>query len=798
MWNQWLLRNQRPAALATAAIGGLLGASYLYARGDDRSRRLRSWLTPAVYADAQVAPSTSASPPNGGRPSPFWKPPSRKEMLNMLQGKMREGEDSPAGGEVFDLLVIGGGATGAGVALDAATRGLRVAMVERDDFSAGTSSRSTKLVHGGVRYLEKAFWELDKEQYNLVKEALHERKTFLKIAPYLSIQLPIMIPVYKWWQLPYFWGGCKAYDFLAGKQGLESSYLLMRGKAVEAFPMLKKEHLKGALVYYDGQHNDSRMNVAIALTAISYGAVVANHAEVTSLIKEPEDGQEPVVRGAMVRDQLTGQEFPVRARGVINATGPFCDRILKMDSPRAQDIVAPSSGVHIILPKYYSPDNMGLIDPNTSDGRVIFFLPWQGHTIAGTTDSPTQISTNPVPQEEEIQWILDEVRGYLSPDIKVRRGDVLAAWSGIRPLVRDPNAKSTAGLVRSHMLYTSPSKLLTIAGGKWTTYRNMAEETVDLAIKEFNLKPRNGCVTTDTKLIGSHAYSENLFIKLIQSFGLETVVAHHLAADYGDRAWAVCTMAEPTGERFPIFGKRISPMHPYLVAEIRYAVKNEYACTIVDVLARRTRLAFVNAQAALESIPLVADVMGKDLGWDEATKHQQMRDAEEFLHAMGLPHGLELGKPFTSDSHQPSVLPSSVPAAIIPARTAADASEAEGKSSSFASYAPMFQAISMRYNQGQFHPEEIGHFLAAFNEYDRQSNGSIHRDDLMAVLSSLGLHMRKDQYDAMLDQFQLAKSNVIEFEDYLDIMGYIKESQYATAKPATFQRIPTHRSGGGV
>ncbi|KAJ1971357.1 mitochondrial glycerol-3-phosphate dehydrogenase, partial [Dimargaris cristalligena] len=300
-----------------------------------------------------------------------------------------------------------------------------------------------------------------------------------------------------WWQLPYFWSGCKAYDILAGKQGLESSYLLTRGKALEAFPMLKKDRLKGALVYYDGQHNDSRMNVAIALTAISHGAVVTNHTEVLSLVKDQAtsngDSSESAVRGAVVRDTLTGKEFTVRAKGVINATGPFTDAILKMDQPQSADIVAPSSGVHIILPKYYSPDNMGLIDPNTSDGRVIFFLPWQGHTIAGTTDSPTQVTANPLPKEEEIQWILDEVRGYLSADIKVRRGDVLAAWSGIRPLVRDPAAKNTAGLVRSHMLYVSPSRLLTIAGGKWTTYRNMAEETVDLAIREFNLKPANGC-----------------------------------------------------------------------------------------------------------------------------------------------------------------------------------------------------------------------------------------------------------------------------------------------------------------
>ncbi|KAJ1948255.1 mitochondrial glycerol-3-phosphate dehydrogenase, partial [Dispira parvispora] len=316
-----------------------------------------------VYADSDAGNDQST------RPNLFWKPPSRSEMLNMLKGLSKDGQTQPTDQGEFDLLVIGGGATGSGVALDAATRGLKVAMVERDDFSAGTSSRSTKLVHGGVRYLEKAFWELDREQYNLVKEALHERKTFLEIAPYLSQQLPIMIPVYKWWQLPYFWAGCKAYDLLAGKQGLESSYLLTRGKAIEAFPMLKQDKLKGALVYYDGQHNDSRMNVAIALTAISHGAVVSNHMEVTELLKKPGPKGQELICGAKVRDSLTGEEFTVRAKGVVNATGPFTDSILRMETPTSQDIVAPSSGVHIILPKYYSPDHMGLIDPNTSDGR---------------------------------------------------------------------------------------------------------------------------------------------------------------------------------------------------------------------------------------------------------------------------------------------------------------------------------------------------------------------------------------------------------------------------------------------
>ncbi|CAD6445352.1 4d537ed5-aa0e-40c9-8af4-d28013ac3b3b [Sclerotinia trifoliorum] len=562
--------------------------------------------------------------------------------------------------DVYDLLVIGAGATGAGVALDAATRGLKVAVVERDDFSSGTSSKSTKLVHGGVRYLEKAVWELDYNQYALVKEALRERKYFLDTAPHLSSWLPIMLPLDKWWKAPYYWAGTKAYDFLAGSEGIETSYFLTRSKALDAFPMLKKDNLVGALVYYDGAHNDSRMNVSLAMTAALYGGTVVNHLEVTGLEKDA-NGK---LCGATVRDLIdekdgkTSKEFKIRAKGVINATGPFCDSIRKMDDEGVKEIVAPSSGVHVILPGYYSPQKMGLIDPKTSDGRVIFFLPWQGNTIAGTTDSPTKISYNPVASEEEIDWILSEIRRYLAPDINVRRGDVLAAWSGIRPLVKDPNAKNTESLVRNHLINISPSGLLTCAGGKWTTYRQMAEECVDEAISEFKLQPKpvrnapdvsgtqlhddgahlNGtCQTHQVKLVGAHGFSKTLFINLIQHFGLETDVAKHLTENYGDRAWTVASLSSPTEQRFPVRGQKISPLYPFVDGEIRYAVRHEYAQTAVDVLARRTRLAFLNAQAALEAAPKVIDIMAGELGWSSKRKETEWTDTVKFLESMGLP-----------------------------------------------------------------------------------------------------------------------------------------------------------------
>lgn len=425
------------------------------------------------------------------------------------------------------------------------------------------------------------------------------------------------------------------------------------------------------------------MNVSLAMTAALYGATVINHAEVTALEKDA-NGK---LTGARVKDLMLekdgkdSKEFSIRARGVINATGPFTDSIRKMDDHSANEIVAPSSGVHVILPGYYSPSKMGLIDPATSDGRVIFFLPWQGNTIAGTTDAPTEISPNPVAGEEEINWILSEIRGYLAPDINVRRGDVLAAWSGIRPLVRDPKSKNTESLVRNHLITVSDSGLLTIAGGKWTTYRQMAEESVDTATKLYNLHPGpvldaprisgtemvddaapldGTCQTHQVRLIGAHGFSKTLFINLIQHFGVETEVAKHLTESYGDRSWTVAALSAPTEQRFPVRGIRISPLYPFIDGEVRYAVRHEYAQTAVDVIARRTRLAFLNAQAALEALPNVIDIMAEELNWDKKRRDLEWRDSVRFLGSMGLAKSklgvtrvdVESGKAAEYDEHE--------------------------------------------------------------------------------------------------------------------------------------------------
>ncbi|NXV47891.1 GPDM protein, partial [Uria aalge] len=658
----------------------------------------------------------------------------------------------------FDVLVIGGGATGCGCALDAVTRGLKTALLERDDFSSGTSSRSTKLIHGGVRYLQKAIMKLDFEQYKMVKEALEERANLLEIAPHLSAPLPIMLPVYKWWQLPYYWFGIKLYDIVAGSQCLKSSYVLSKSRALELFPMLRKDELVGAIVYYDGQHNDARMNLAIALTAARYGAATANYAEVLRLLKttDPASGKQRVC-GVRCRDVLTGQEFDVKAKCVINATGPFTDSVRKMDDQEVPNICQPSAGVHIVMPGYYSPDNMGLLDPATSDGRVIFFLPWEKMTIAGTTDSPTDVTSHPIPTEEDINFILNEVRNYLSVDVEVRRGDVLAAWSGIRPLVTDPNSKDTQSISRNHVVTISDSGLVTIAGGKWTTYRAMAQDTIDAAIQVHDLKAGSS-KTVGLQLQGAEDWSPTLYIRLVQDYGLESEVAQHLASTYGDKAFEVAKIAQVTGKRWPIVGKRLVSEFPYIEAEVVYGVK-EYARTAVDMISRRTRLAFLNVQAAEEALPRIVDIMAKELNWSEQKKKEEFEAAKKFLY-------YEMGYKVKSDQ-------------------LADSSE-----------------ISLG-------PSDIERYKKRFHMFDKDKKGFITILDVQRVLESISVQIAENTLHDILNEVDLNKNGQVELNEFLQLMsaiqkGHVSGSRLAvlmkTAEENLRQRgvISVDRSGGGL
>ncbi|XP_054721428.1 glycerol-3-phosphate dehydrogenase, mitochondrial-like [Uloborus diversus] len=665
---------------------------------------------------------------------------TRDEQLKALQSNSE-----------YDVLVVGGGATGAGVALDSVTRGLKTALVELDDFSSGTSSRSTKLIHGGVRYLQKAIMQLDLEQYRMVKEALHERANLLAIAPHLSYPLPIMLPIYRWWQVPYYWVGIKAYDFVAGRQQVKSSYFLSREKALERFPMLKTEGLCGALVYYDGQHNDARMNLSIIITAARFGANVANHVAVVELLKSEESGKEKVV-GAKVKDMLSGKTWDVHAKCVINATGPFTDSIRKMDNQQCPEICQPSAGVHIVLPDYYSPASMGLLDPATSDGRVIFFLPWQKMTIAGTTDRPCDVTHHPRPTEDEIQFILDEVKNYLSPEITVRRGDVLSAWSGIRPLVLNPNKGSTEALARNHVLHVSDSNLITIAGGKWTTYRVMAKETVDAAIKTCNLDPKSDCQTDGLLLEGARGWTPNMYIRLVQDYGVESEVAQHLANTYGDRAFSVAKHASLTGKRWPIIGRRLHPQFPYIEAEVKYAIQ-EYACTAIDVIARRLRLSFLNVQATEESLPSIISIMAQDLKWSKSRQKEEYEKAMAFLRT-------EMGQDVNRKAR----------------------------------VAPV-----------NFSEEEVYSFTKKFQTLDKDRKGYITVNDLKLNLKAQGEKVDDETLHDILNEVDLNKNGQVELDEYLLLMSAIKTgaisvSRLATALDIQYDRsvLTVDRSGGGV
>eukprot|EP00800_Vazella_pourtalesii_P021207 TRINITY_DN7767_c0_g4_i1.p1 TRINITY_DN7767_c0_g4~~TRINITY_DN7767_c0_g4_i1.p1 ORF type:complete len:739 (-),score=181.01 TRINITY_DN7767_c0_g4_i1:68-2284(-) len=677
---------------------------------------------------------------------PELKIPSRSEQIVRLQSETE-----------FDVLVIGGGATGCGVALDAATRGLKTAMVEKFDFSSGTSSKSTKLIHGGVRYLQKAVLGLDYEQYSLVREALQERSNLLRIAPHLAHALPIMLPIYTFWQIPYFWAGIKCYDMVAGKHVLKKSYFVSRSKALEMFPMLNQQKLRGAIVYYDGQHNDARMNLAMAMTAAQKGATISNHVSVLSLLK---DASGRVV-GARVYDRFSKKEWDIHAKVVINATGPFTDSIRTMSEPKATPICQPSAGIHVVLPSYYSPKHMGLLDPNSSDGRVIFFLPWEGKTIAGTTDSPIELTHTPQPSETSIQFILDEIRNYLDPGLTIRRGDVQAAWSGIRPLVSDPSSKNTHSISRNHVIEVDNNGLVTIAGGKWTTYRSMAEETVSRAVREAGLQTSSSSSTLGLVLNGGEQYHPLLFVRLIQDFGLEHETAYHLAHCYGDKAAEVAKLASFTGKKHPLVGRKLAEDFPYIEAEVLYAMK-EYACTVTDVVARRLSLAFLNVQAAEVAVPRIAEIMGERLGWSWSERESQVKEALEYLDSMG-----------NKVRHE----------------------------------------IRNSFQEKHFSEQELVNLKMKFLEFDKDNDGQISVLDMRKVLENLKQRVTEQELRELIAEVDTNRNQTIEFDEFVQLIASLKAGTVTDSRfGALIQqqdlrrkeysdlstKIPVEKSGGGV
>ncbi len=494
--------------------------------------------------------------------------------------------------QIWDLIIIGGGATGLGVALDASSRGLKTLLLERNDFASGTSSRSTKLAHGGVRYLAQG-------NLSLVKEALKERGLMLQNAPHLVHMLPFIIPSYKWWEKFYYGVGLKIYDWMAHHFRIGKTELITTGKIKRLFNNLDLKNLNGGVIYYDGQFDDARLALNIAQTSAENGATLLNYFKVTNLEKKNEK-----ISGVVAKDLETEKIYTLQSKTVINATGVFADSILSLGHKAAKPIIKVSQGIHLVLKREFLESEEALMIPKTSDGRVLFVVPWKDYLLVGTTDTPmSKPETHPKALDEEIQFILKTLQNYLIK--KPTIDDVLSVFAGLRPLVvPQDKEKGTKEISRDHKLITDESKLITITGGKWTTYRKMAEDTVDEAIKVGKLK-NIPCKTENLKI---HGYTQ------------EKSLEDHLS-EYGSDAEVIRRLSQENSK----FQEQLHPDFPHIIAEVVWFIRFEMARTIDDILARRLRMLFLNAQAALETAPLIVKILSSELGKDEKWENDQLR-----------------------------------------------------------------------------------------------------------------------------------------------------------------------------
>jgi glycerol-3-phosphate dehydrogenase len=512
----------------------------------------------------------------------------RSEALKKLEGQ-------------FDVLIIGGGATGLGIAVDAATRGYRTALVEAGDFAQATSSRATKLVHGGVRYLASG-------QIHLVYEALHERAVMLRNAPHLVRSQPFILPTYTWLDLPSYGIGLKIYDLLSGKSTMGPTHILGPNETQRRLPNIATKDLRGSILYHDGQFDDARLALALARTAEDNGAVVLNYVRSKSFLKS--DGR---ITGGIVEDTETGTEIAVHATCVINATGIFTDDLRRADNPNISKLLSVSRGTHIVVPAAVLAGDTAIMVPKTPDGRVIFAIPWCGKVVIGTTDlAATKVEMEPGHEPSEIDYLIETVNPYLATPIG--RADILSVFSGLRPLVTGKSA-TTSKLSREHHIDTSPTGLITVAGGKWTTYRRMAEDTLSFAIKHQMLPPKP-CVTAGVRLHGAPNASDP---GPLSRYGTDAAEIERLQ------------------QSSPELAQRIDPDLPFTFAEAVYAVRHEMARTLEDVLSRRMRALLIDAKAAQRAAPEVARVMAQELHASADWQSQQVAAFERLAAAFYLP-----------------------------------------------------------------------------------------------------------------------------------------------------------------
>lgn len=501
---------------------------------------------------------------------------------------------------IWDVVIIGGGASGLGAAVDAASRGYSTILFEQFDFAKGTSSRSTKLVHGGVRYLQQG-------NIKLVMEALRERGLLKQNAPHLVKNQSFIVPNYKWWEGPFYGVGLKVYDWMSGSLGLGASEWLSTEEVLKLAPTLDAEGLRGGVLYHDGQFDDARLAVNLAQTAATSGATILNYYAVTGFLKT--NGQ---IAGVMVNDQLSGKEYEVKSKVVINATGVFSDAVQHMDDPNRPASISPSQGIHLVLDKSFLPGEAAIMIPHTDDGRVLFAVPWHNKIIVGTTDTPVEnISAEPVALKEEVDFILHHAARYLTKD--PGRADIKSIFAGLRPLVKS-NTKKTAEISRDHHITISDSGLVSILGGKWTTYRRMSEDVVNIAAVHAQL-PYRECVTKELSIHGAQP----------------TVNFNTDEYYYGTDIGGIDALIETD----PGLAAPIHPALPYTKAMVAWGVKEEWAISVEDILSRRTRAILLDARAALEAAPVVAsmmaELMGKDDGWVKAEIGSFTRVAEKYL-----------------------------------------------------------------------------------------------------------------------------------------------------------------------
>ncbi|MFT3705718.1 MAG: glycerol-3-phosphate dehydrogenase/oxidase [Agriterribacter sp.] len=497
---------------------------------------------------------------------------NRSEMLNRLDAET-----------VWDIIIIGGGATGLGAAVDAASRGYKTLLLERFDFAKGTSSRATKLVHGGVRYLAQG-------NIKLVMEALRERGLLLKNAPHLTRTQPFVLPSYSWRDKWFYGIGLKIYDLMSGKLSIGKTRLLSAKKTSGFLPAITAQYLSGGVLYYDGQFDDARLAVNLAQTAVEQGGVVINYMEVFDLKKENNK-----VTGVFVEDTLNGREYELNGKAVINATGVFTDDILQMDNEENDNLVSPSQGIHFVVDKKFFPGDHALMIPKTDDGRVLFAVPWHNKVIIGTTDTAIQEPLfEPTPLAEEIEFIFRNINRYLTSGIT--RKDIKTVYAGLRPLVKAAGQKSTALMPRDHTIIVAKSNLVTITGGKWTTYRKMAKDAIDNALFVSKLE-RKTCVTETLHI---HGFCEQ---------PVNDEALHY----YGSDAAGIKNLMEADAT----LKEKLHPDFEYTKAQVIWAVRHEMAVTVEDILARRIRILFLDAQAAIQTAPMIATLMASEMGKDQ-------------------------------------------------------------------------------------------------------------------------------------------------------------------------------------